>query len=201
MLKQDITYEGFDGEKTVTVYFNLNKIEAQRFLQGPLAKKINEITEKQQKDPDSVDANEMFDALEELVLLAYGKREGEEFIKNDTVREEFKGSVQFGELMSSFVTDLSKFADFFVGIMPKDMRAITRTALAESIAENGSPTPVLDTPGVVPPAQAQAVEPPVTAAVPDGVNVTEKTMTRAAVLLMSADQTHEYLEGGFRIIE
>lgn len=203
MLAYPITYEGFDGEKTETYYFNLNQVEAQRFIEGDLGKRMTRMAEKiasaEKTGADEPEGNEMFGLVEELVLMAFGKREGENFVKNATVREEFRSSMQFGELISQFVSDTTKFFDFFVGIMPKAMRGAVRTAVSSETSE--SPVPVLEDAGSIPEPQAQATAPPVAATVPEGVNVTEKTITKTAVIGMSSDEAQEYLAGGFRIIE
>lgn len=193
MLKQTVTYEGFDGPEAKDFYFNLNKIEAKKFAESKLAEKIQAISTKIEKD-EKVDDVEAIAVLEELVLLAYGARQGDTFVKNNEVREEFRGSIPFGELVTDLLTDDTKFAKFFAGIMPADLRGPMLEAMNVAPTEE-SPLSTLEQAGTVP-------EPEIPAAIQepqeDGGT---KRMTRKRANELSAEDLQARIVDGWGIVE
>ena len=161
MLKQEITFENFDGVTvTETHYFNLTKaelIEMEMLADGgSFVDMINRITEIQ-------DAEKLVKEFKRFILATYGVRsdDGKRFIKNDQVREEFTQTNAFSELYMSFLTDENFAADFILGAMPTDMRgamdeARKAAAANQSIKDNQSavtppPAPSVPTTMTIPP--------------------------------------------------
>lgn len=133
MLKKTITYENFDGQTiTEDLFFNISKNEVlQMELQTPggYSAKIREMFNK--KDTPTIMKN-----MEEIVLNAYGIKsaDGRTFLKNDKIREEFKSSAAYQELMFGLLTDADAAVAFIKGIMPVEIKD---TDIADAKAELG----------------------------------------------------------------
>lgn len=121
MLKRNITYEDFNGDKvTDTHYFNLTRteiVELEVGYDGGLEQTIKRITET--KDYKSLIAE-----FKKLVLLSYGIRseDGKRFIKSDILREEFSQTAAYDALFIELATDADAATLFVQGIIPKDMQ-------------------------------------------------------------------------------
>lgn len=121
MLKKTIKYENFNGEEIIEdFYFNITKNEVlQMELQTPggYSAKIREMYNK--KDTPTIMKN-----MEEIVLNAYGVKsaDGRTFVKNDKVREEFKSTNAYSELMFELLTDADKAVAFIKGVMPVEIK-------------------------------------------------------------------------------
>jgi len=122
MLKQDITYENFDGEQTTdTFYFNLTKteiIELEVGYEGGLEAAIKRIIQ-------TNDHKQLIAEFKKIVLLAYGQKseDGKRFIKSDQLREEFSQTAAYDELFIKLSTDADFAAAFIKGIVPKGIVA------------------------------------------------------------------------------
>lgn len=120
MLKKTITYKNFDDEeKTGTYYFNLSKAELAEMavsVEGGLGERIARII--QAKDNKSI-----LEEFKSFILLAYGVRseDGERFIKNDQIREEFASTAAFHKLYEEMLLDDDVAANFIKGCIPKDL--------------------------------------------------------------------------------
>jgi hypothetical protein len=119
MLKRDITYEDFDGEKvTETFYFNLTRseiIELEVDHKGGLQEALQRIIRTQNN-------KELIAEFKKIVLLAYGikSEDGKRFIKNDTLREEFSQTAAYDSLFMELATSDDAAAIFIKGVIPKD---------------------------------------------------------------------------------
>jgi hypothetical protein len=137
MLKRAITYEDWDGE-TVTkdFHFNLTKpelIELQVEPKGGLVTFIESIIK-------SEDEKEIIAIFKKIVLMAYGVREADRFIKNDQVREEFSQTAAFPALFMELASDDEKAADFLLAVIPKDVsEALSKDQLKQAMPR--PPTP------------------------------------------------------------
>lgn len=120
MLKRDITFEDFNGETvSETHYFNLTKSEIlslEASYSGGLEAAIQRII-------DAKDSMALIAEFQKIILLAYGIKsdDGKRFIKNDTLREEFKQTAAYDVLFMELATNDKLAADFMIGIMPKDL--------------------------------------------------------------------------------
>jgi hypothetical protein len=120
MLKREITYENFNGEKvSETFYFNLTKsemLELEVSYYGGLEATIKRIVE-------AKDNKSLVEEFKKIILLSYGVRsdDGKRFIKNDTVREEFSQTAAFDELFIELATNDQAAVNFIQGVLPRDM--------------------------------------------------------------------------------
>jgi hypothetical protein len=120
VLKREITYEDFNGEKnTDTFYFNITKFEIldlEASYEGGLEATIGKYVKDQ-------NIKGLLDAFRKVILFAYGERseDGKRFIKNDKIREEFSQTAAYDELLTELATDPDKADVFIKGIIPKDV--------------------------------------------------------------------------------
>lgn len=119
MLEKKIKYTDlFEGtEVEETFYFHLSAAEIIE-LEASTEGGLEETMEKLVKEEDSKAILEM---LKRIVLMSYGKKEGNRFVKNEALREEFATSEAYSELLLDFFTDSSKAAEFFAGVIPKGL--------------------------------------------------------------------------------
>lgn len=121
MLKKEITYTNYNEEEvTVSEYFNLNKTQAMRYVSsnGGMDKYV-------QKLLDEKDNNKFIDFIEDLVWKAYGKRDPENpevFDTSEEVKDAFTKTLAYDELVYELLSKEGAFIEFFIGIMPKDIR-------------------------------------------------------------------------------
>jgi hypothetical protein len=119
MLKRDITYEDYDGEKiTETFYFNLTKseiIELEVAYDGGLQAAMLRIVK-------TNDRKNLVAEFKRIILLSYGKKseDGKRFIKNDELREEFSQTAAFDALFMELATNDDAAAAFLKGVVPKE---------------------------------------------------------------------------------
>lgn len=138
MLKRNITYVNYEGEKVTEVfYFNLSStelMELQVSHEGGLGGFLQRIIE-------SNNNKKVVEEFKQIILLAYGVRseDGKRFIKNDQVREEFTQTAAFDALFMELATSDTAAADFINGVVPQEMR--------EAIAANAEVSKI---PGVSP---------------------------------------------------
>lgn len=120
MLKEHLVYEDFDGNKRERdFYFNLTPQEVSEMEashKGGMSTFLSRIMGEK-------DETEVVKYFKEFLLMAYGKKsdDGESFVKNDQIREEFKSSMAFSELWMRFLTEEHAFENFVKGVLPKDM--------------------------------------------------------------------------------
>jgi hypothetical protein len=128
MLKRNITYENFNGEKcTGTFYFNISKPEIVE-LQYSDAAGFDEVLKKIVKADDQGGLIAIF---KKLILDSYGQKspDGERFIKNDQLREDFSQMAAYQSLFMELATSDGAAAEFIIGIFPADMSGDLRNSL------------------------------------------------------------------------
>lgn len=119
MIKKTITYSGFDGvDITEDFYFNLTKAELtekELVYLGGFANHLQKIVADNDKPA-------IITAFKELILSSVGTKtaDGKGFIKKG-VADEFEATEAFSHLFMELVTDAVKSAEFFNGVMPKDL--------------------------------------------------------------------------------
>lgn len=119
MLKHEITYEDFNGDKvTETLYFNLSQteiIDMNLRYQGGLQGLIERITETQ-------DLRTLVEIFKDLLLMSYGVKseDGKRFVKNDELREQFTQTPAYDLMFMDLATNDDFAAKFITGIVPKD---------------------------------------------------------------------------------
>lgn len=132
MLKQQVTYEDFDGNtQTETLYFNFNRMELisfqKRYGSENMENYINKLIEEKQIEP-------MYDLLNDFVLTAYGVRseDGKRFIKSEEIREEFKQSLAYEALIEDFHDDSRKVLENFISGVTAHIRGLNVQAAASA---------------------------------------------------------------------
>lgn len=119
MLKRDVTYEDFDGEKaTETFYFNLTKseiVELEVAYDGGLQAALLRIVK-------TNDRKNLVAEFKRIILLSYGQKseDGKRFIKSDELREAFSQTAAFDALFIELATNDDAAATFLKGIVPKE---------------------------------------------------------------------------------
>lgn len=119
MIKKTVTYTNFDGE-TVTedVYFNMTKAE---LLELEVSAEGGSFTDQLQEIVKAKDGKAIIQGFKTIVLLSYGQRKGNNFVKSDLLREEFASSEAYSEVFMELATDAEAGAAFINGIMPRDL--------------------------------------------------------------------------------
>lgn len=115
MLKQSITYIGFDGkEKTKDFYFNLTKGEiAEIHLSLPGG--FDGFLDRLKSDPDVDDVVKVF---KKLILKSYGKRMPDgNFIKSEELSQAFAATDAYSELFLKFLDEDNFANEFLEGVI------------------------------------------------------------------------------------
>lgn len=140
MLKKTITYTDFNGDEvSEDHFFHLSKAELVKLElshTGGLSASLQRIVAAE-------DGKEIIKEFENIILTSYGKRsdDGKRFIKNETIREEFKSSEAYSTLFMELVTNTDSAVEFVNGIVPSDMVMETAEMLG-----TGPPVPVATAP-------------------------------------------------------
>lgn len=141
MLKREIKYEDFDGNKTSEIfYFNLSKpelIELELEVEQGYGKMLTSIIETKNNKA-------LIQKFKELVLMSYGQKsdDGKRFIKTDKLREEFSQTAAYSELFMELATDDNAAVTFLTGILPREMRNEIEKAVpvvTEQFAQSSPP--------------------------------------------------------------
>lgn len=121
MLKKTITYEDYDGNKrTEEFFFNLSKAEVVDWLTTTGGYTIDKVVEKLIKTEN---AKEIMDIFKDLIYRSYGEKslDGRRFIKSKEVKDNFIETEAYSALYMELIGDAKAAAEFFNGIIPKDM--------------------------------------------------------------------------------
>ena len=134
MFTKKIKYTNYNGEeREVKHYFNLNKaelLEMELVTPGGYENYINRIIETR-------DQKTLVEIFKDLILKSYGIKsdDGETFIKNDKIREEFENSEAFSELYFELATNTDSATAFVNGIIPPALAAEVKKEQAKREAE------------------------------------------------------------------
>lgn len=130
MIKRPITYTDYDGNKVTEVfYFNLNKfewLELETYTRGGLIENL-------QHAIDTNNAKKTIDLLKKIILRAYGERDSEtgKFHKTDELAIEFSKTEAFSELFYDLAYNEEKSKEFFMGLIPQEMREEVATQIVK----------------------------------------------------------------------
>ena len=138
MLKETITYIDFnDLERTEDFYFNLTRTELIRMemsKNGSLTGLLTKITK-------ANDMPDIFEAMETLILKAYGEKstDGRFFNKSEEISNNFMKYPAYDKLFEKLTTDATYAYKFLMGILPKDLaeQAKKNPEILKLTAENG----------------------------------------------------------------
>lgn len=120
MIKKTITYEDYNGEKvTEDFYFNLTKAELMEMnyqASGGLENYARSLI-------NTRDTSTMMQIYKDILLKSYGVKtpDGKHFMKTEKIRIEFECSPAFSELYTELLVDDKAAAEFFNGVIPKDL--------------------------------------------------------------------------------
>jgi len=141
MIKKSVTYKDLYGRHvTEDLYFHLSEyelVELQFSHENGWAEYIDTLVK-------SENPREAFAAMSNIVLTAYGEREedGRGFRKNDAIRERFKNSLAFNEIVLGFLEDPSSGAEFVRGLVPNDIASRFQAIASSNEGENVDEKPV-----------------------------------------------------------
>lgn len=119
MLKEDITFTNFDGDKvTETHYFHFSKAEIiELFLSGNLERVIVGMEEAVKNN----DGKAIFARLRELIHMSYGQRDGSSFRKSTEISDNFVTTEAFSEFYFGLLREPEKVLAFCEQIIPMDI--------------------------------------------------------------------------------
>jgi len=130
MLKKTINYTDYEGNQvTKTLYFHLSKfewLELETYTKGGLVENLRHSLE-------SNNTKKTIDILKKILLRAYGERDEEtgEFIKNDDLAIKFSKTEAFSELFYKLAFDENESKEFFLGLIPPEVRDEAEKSLIE----------------------------------------------------------------------
>lgn len=121
MLKKTINYTDYeDNLATVVCYFHLNKfewLELEAYTKGGLIENLKHALE-------TNNAKKTIDLLKKIILRAYGEKNPETgaFEKDDDRAIRFSKTEAFSELFYELAYDEQKSKEFFLGLIPSEVR-------------------------------------------------------------------------------
>ena len=138
MLKETITYIDFnDQERTEDFYFNLTRTDLIRMEMS----KNGSLTGLLTKIVKANDMPDIFEAMEMLILKAYGEKstDGRFFNKSEEISNNFMNSPAYDKLFEKLTTDATYAYKFLMGLLPKDLaeQAKKNPEILKLTAENG----------------------------------------------------------------
>lgn len=143
MLKKTVNYTNYNGtNRTVELYFNMNKYELTQMMVG---EKNVSFQDYLQQIIDTNDASEMVRLIKDILLMSYGEKsaDGERFVKNEKLREDFENSAAFSELYMELAQNVNEAMQFVWGILPPDMRPSEETLRELASQQENADTPNL----------------------------------------------------------
>jgi len=120
MLKKTIKFVDYFGEeREQDFYFNLTKSELAEMelsSEGGIERLIEKIIQ-------THDRKKLVGYFKNIILKSYGVKsdDGLRFVKSKEISEAFEQCPAYDVLFMELVTDTDKVADFFNGIVPKDI--------------------------------------------------------------------------------
>lgn len=121
MLRKLITYKDYnDNDRTDILYFNLTKfewLELEAYTKGGLIENL-------QHSIEVGNTKKTIDILKKIILRAYGEKDPETgtFEKSDEIAIRFSKTEAFSELFMELAYDKDKSEQFFLGLIPTDIR-------------------------------------------------------------------------------
>lgn len=139
MLKKTINHTDLEGNAASKIcYFHLNKfewLELETYTKGGLIENLENALE-------TNNVKKTIDLLKKIILRAYGEKDPEtgEFLKDDDRAIRFSKTEAFSELFFELAYDENKSKEFFIGLIPSELR---EAALAKLEADKVS-TPLVE---------------------------------------------------------
>lgn len=151
MLKKTITFENPFTNNTVTEehYFHISKADLVEMemeenattYTGPDGETRTGMSAKIQNIVDSNDGKAILAELKDIIRRAYGKKDGDRFLKSKALWEEFEGSEAYSQLIFELCTDADAAADFMNGVVPANLDQVAAEIQAKATqTQANSPT-------------------------------------------------------------
>jgi len=148
VLKKTLTYENpFTGMKTTEEFhFHISKAdmvrmqleEHQETFTSKDGEELNGMRAKLQRIVEAEDGKAMMPVFEDIIRRAYGRKEGDRFMRSDELWADFKGSGAFDELLFELCTDVEASSAFINGIMPANLDQVTKEVNATVAAKKAA---------------------------------------------------------------
>lgn len=124
MLKETISYTDYDDQpQSKTLHFNISKVElADNLDMQEELQSFQDIFEGPEHQLTVEEVKRLLEMIKKLIKLSYGVREGDRFIKNERVWNEFTETAAYDAFMMSMFEDPTKAVRWMIGIIPKDIR-------------------------------------------------------------------------------
>lgn len=122
MYCKEITYTGCDDQtRTEKFYFNLNKAEIAEMILTDSDATLDQVFEYFRQTRNG---KQLFKMVKDLISSSYGVKspDGRTFLKTPEITQSFMQSEAFSELFMELLADPNKVAEFFIGIVPKDLQ-------------------------------------------------------------------------------
>lgn len=133
MIKKSITYENpFNGEEvTEEHYFHISKadlVEMEMEEHGSTYEKdgqtLTGMQAKLQRIVDSEDGKAIMAEFKDIIRRAYGKKDGDRFIKTREIQDDFLSTEAFSQLLFELCTQTEAAAEFVNGVVPGNLDQI-----------------------------------------------------------------------------
>lgn len=141
MLKKSITYKNFNGREVVKdFYFHLSASELVE-MEVSTKEGLGETLKRIIKTEDHASLIKEFKTI---ILASYGERseDGERFIKNDALRDEFMQTAAYDALFMELAMSDGAAAEFVTGLLPADLSTQLE---AQSTAKSPTPEQMIKT--------------------------------------------------------
>ena len=131
MLKKLVNYTDYEGNPaTLPCYFHLNKfewLELEAYTKGGLIENLEHALE-------TNNAKKTIDLLKKIILRAYGEKNPETgvFEKDDDRAIRFSKTEAFSELFYELAYNEEKSKEFFLGLIPPEVRDKAAAKLEEA---------------------------------------------------------------------
>ena len=196
MLKKTITYTNPFTEKEVTEehYFHISKadlVEMEMEEHGSKymkdGKELTGMQAKLQKIIDSEDGRAIMTEFKDIIRRAYGKKDGDRFLKSATVWEEFSSTEAYSQLLWELCTDAEAAGEFMNGIVPGNLEQIAAEVREQAVREQAEENPS------EPQTNGNSPEPDPTGLTDED---TPRVLTQAEVVEMDSDELKSGLATG-----
>ena len=140
MFTKEIKYEDFNGvERHETLHFNVTKAELIELtsMNSNLVEVLESIIKSQ--DPTA-----MMSTMIKIIMMGYGVKseDGRRFVKSDKIREEFKQTNAYSELVMELYEDPNRGADIIKNMFPpidEELRSKVQTEVEQKLGlDNGA---------------------------------------------------------------
>jgi hypothetical protein len=160
LLKKQITYTNPFTEKEVTEthYFHISKadlmeMEVEEHKDRYTSKDGRDLTgmeAKLQRIVDSEDGKAIMREFKDIIRRSYGKKDGDRFIRNQAIWEEFSSSEAYSQLLFELLTQGDSAAQFIAGVIPGNLEQIAAEVRAQATREGDAPTATSPAPAPAP---------------------------------------------------